>query len=159
MACGANALVFDFTIDRNTGLPHFTYGKDYTNPANIVLTDPGGWNQDGFVKYPHVEDTLSSVRLGAERSFADGWVKSVEFGVNYADREKTRASGLEAFMRLKNGPTTAIPGSALNSPVDLSFTGIPGSISYDIDAVQGLYNFVELVHPDVRNKTGRSMKS
>ena len=142
----------DFTIDRGTGLPQFTYGRDYTDPNAIVLTDPGGWGQDGFIKLPEVTDELTSLRLGAERTFEQGIFSSFEFGVNHADREKTRASGFEGFLRLRDGQEVAIPAGALNNPVDLNFTGIPGSISYDIDSVLGLYNFDQLLHQDVTNK-------
>ena len=55
-----------------TGLPNFTYDVDLADPANVVLTDPAGWGQAGFVKFPRVEDELTSLRLGAERSFDDG---------------------------------------------------------------------------------------
>lgn len=140
-------------ITDSDGKPHFTYGRDYTDPNTIVLTDPGGWGQDGFVKYPSVEDELTSLRLGAERSFETGIFRSFEFGINHADREKTRSSGFEGFLRLPDGATTlAIPADALMDPVDLGFTGVPGSISYDINQVFGLYELDELIHPDVRNK-------
>ncbi len=141
----------DFVIGSD-GLPQFSYGEDYTDPSNIVLTDPGGWGQDGFLKVPRVEDKLSSLRLSAERSFESGIFSSFEFGVNYADREKTRESGLEAFLRLRDGREVPIPTGALMDPADLDFTGIPGSIGYDIDAIMGLYNVDPLIHQDVTNK-------
>lgn len=142
----------DFVIGGD-GVPQFSYGRDYTDPNAIVLTDPGGWGQDGFVKFPEVEDELKSIRLGAERSFESGIFSSFEFGINRADRSKTRASGFEGFLRLPGGADTLpIPADALNDPADLGFTGIPGSISYDIDRIFGLYELDELVHQDVRNK-------
>jgi iron complex outermembrane recepter protein len=143
----------DFSIDRRTGLPTFSYGRDYADPASIVLTDPGGWGQAGFLKRPGVEDTLSSARLAVERTFDDSIMRSVEVGVNFAEREKLRKSGFEGFLRLPDGATTlAIPAAMLNDPADLSFTGVPGMISYDTNRVLGLYTLEELVHQDVRNK-------
>ncbi|KGM53522.1 hypothetical protein N800_07440 [Lysobacter daejeonensis GH1-9] len=148
-----NTANVDFTIDTATGLPHFTYDVDLADPANVVLTDPAGWGQAGFVKFPSVEDELTSLRVGAERSFDDGIFSSVEFGANRAEREKTRRSGLEAFLRVPNGGLSMpIPGSAINDPADLGFTGIPGSISYDIMQVYGLYEIDPHSHPDIRNK-------
>jgi iron complex outermembrane recepter protein len=145
------------TVDFVTGdhgLPQFTYGRDYTDPNTIVLTDPGGWGQDGFVKFPKVEDELKSIRLGAERSFETGIFSSFEFGINHADREKTRNSGFEGFLRLPNGADTmAIPSNALLNPVDLGFTGVPGTITYDIDQILGLYDVDQLIHQDVFNKS------
>ncbi|MEZ0469651.1 TonB-dependent receptor [Luteimonas salinilitoris] len=141
----------DFVIDRSSGLPTFTYREDYTDPSNLVLTDPGGWGQEGFIKFPEVEDRLASLRLGAERRFDAGIFSSVEFGVNHADREKTRRSGLEAFLRLPDGEVP-IPADALTAPVDLGFTGIRGSIGYDTGAVLPLYVIDEHSHSDIRNK-------
>jgi iron complex outermembrane recepter protein len=144
----------DFTLDREKGLGHFTYGEDYADPSNIVLTDPGGWGQDGFIKRPSVEDELKSVRLNAERLFNDSIFSSLEFGLNFADREKTRSSGLEAFLRLPGSPgaEVPIPTECLTAPADLDFTGIPGSIGYDIDCVFALYTVDPLIHQDVVNK-------
>ena len=143
----------DFVIGDH-GRPHFTYGLDYTDPSTIVLTDPGGWGQEGFVKFPEVEDTLTSIRLGAERNFETGIFSSFEFGINHADREKTRSSGLEAFLRLPGGAETlAIPADALLDPVSLDYTGIPGTITYDLRQVFGLYDLDPLTHQDVFNKS------
>lgn len=143
----------DFTIGEK-GLPHFTYGLDYADPSVVVLTDPGGWGQDGFMKTPTVEDELTSVRLGAERNFETGIFSSFEFGINHANREKTRSSGFEGFLRLPGGADTmAIPAGALLDPVSLRYTGIPGTIAYDINQVLGLYDIDPLVHQDVHNKS------
>ncbi|MFM7347879.1 MAG: TonB-dependent receptor plug domain-containing protein, partial [Erythrobacter sp.] len=35
---------------------------DYTNPANALLTDPGGWGQVGFIKEPIIKDELHQLR-------------------------------------------------------------------------------------------------
>lgn len=132
--------------------PSFSYGRDYTDPQAIVLTDPGGWGQDGFIKYPKVEDELKSLRMSAKNVFDDGMFSSLEAGVNYADREKMRASGLEAQLRLKGGSEVAVPSELIESSVDLGFTGIPGILSYNAGNALGLYDFDPLVHPDVANK-------
>lgn len=143
----------NFTIGSH-GRPQFDYDLDYTDPSIIVLTDPGGWGQDGFIKSPEVEDTLTSVRLGAERNFESGIFSSFEFGINHADREKTRNSGFEGFLRLPNGADElTIPAGALRSPVSLGYTGIPGTITYDIDQILGIYDIDQLVHQDVFNKS------
>ena len=139
-------------IDRNKGLTYLDYGRNYTDPAQIVLTDAGGWAQDGYVKYPHVEDAMTSLRLGAERSFSEGIFRSVEFGVNHAHREKSRAAGLEAILRIPGG-SMAIPSGMLRDPVDLGLNGIAGSIAYDPMAAFGLYTLEPKMHNDIRNKT------
>lgn len=139
-------------IDRDKGLTYLDYGRNYTDPAQLVLTDAGGWAQDGYVKYPHVEDAMTSLRLGAERSFIDGIFSSVEFGVNHAHREKSRAAGLEAILRIPGG-SMVIPSGILQEPVDLALNGIAGSVAYDPLAALELYTLESKMHNDIRNKT------
>ncbi|MBB5207863.1 TonB-dependent receptor [Chiayiivirga flava] len=150
---GARAGVFDtvdFRLDPE-GPPSLSFGADYTDPAYVVLTDPGGWGQDGYIKTPQVEDELTSYRGSVERSFADGPFRSVEFGLNYADREKTR-SVPEAFLDLLADETT-VPGGLLLNPVDLSFSGIPGSLAYDInDVLAQFYTLRDNINADIVNK-------
>lgn len=131
--------------------PNLSFGLDYTDPTRIVLTDPGGWGQDGYIKTPQIEDELTSFRASAERSFAEGMFTSVEFGVNFADREKTR-SVPEAFLDLI-ADETVLPAGVLLRPVDLSFAGVPGSISYNInDVLAQYYNLRDNIHADIVNK-------
>ena len=86
--------------------PTFSFGRDYTDPTQIVLTDPGGWGQDGYLKTPEIEDELTSYRIDLARSFMDGPFSSVEFGLNYSDREKQR-SVPEFFLDLITDQTGA----------------------------------------------------
>ena len=140
----------DFVLDPN-GRPTLSFGLDYTDPNAIVLTDPGGWGQDGYIKKPEIDDTLSSLRLSAERSFEQGWLSSVEFGVNYADREKQRQVP-EAFLDLI-ADETVLPGDLILPPVDLGFTGIPGSFAYEINEVLArYYTLRDNINADILNK-------
>ena len=150
----------DFRLDQSTGKPTLSFGLDYTDPALIVLTDPGGWGQDGYIKTPQVEDELTSFRLDFERRFDSGMFSSVEFGANYSDREKQR-SVPEAFLELVGGPARGEPGADevvvdprfILNPVDLSFTGIPGSFSYDINGVlREYYELADNINADILNK-------
>jgi iron complex outermembrane recepter protein len=139
------------TIDRRTGLPTLSFGIDYADPGRIVLTDPGGWGQDGYIKFPEFEDELRSARFTLERTFESGFARSLEFGANYSNREKSR-SVAEAFLDLNARPTT-IPSGLLQRPANLSFTGIPGMIAYDVTrAFQTLYTARTHLHPDILNK-------
>lgn len=141
----------NFTLDPN-GAPNLDFGLDYTDPSLIVLTDPGGWGQNGYIKTPEVEDTLTSFRLGLEQSFVEGAISSIEAGVNYADREKSRRVP-EAFLDLIGGPEVSIPASFLRNPANLSFTGIPGTIAYDINGVLAqFYTLRDNINADIVNK-------
>lgn len=141
----------DVLINRRTGLPDLNFRLNYADPSIIRLTDPGGWGQDGYVKYPEFEDELRSVRAGLTRSLESEWFSGVDFGLNYSKREKSRAVA-EAFLDLPGRTPTAIPGDILVDPVDVSFTGIPGVISYDIQRAFGLYRPRTNINQDILNK-------
>lgn len=141
----------DFTVNVHGGFPQFDFSRDYTDPTQIVLTDPGGWGQDGYIKTPSIKDSLDSFRADAERSFASGPFKSVEFGINYGDREKTRRVP-ESFLDLIQDETV-VPSDLIIDPVDLSHAGVPGTLSYEINPVlRRFYTLRANVHPDITNK-------
>lgn len=101
---------------------------DYTNPANVLLTDPGGWGQVGFIKEPQIKDDLNQLRAEAEYELDKGILSSVAAGIIYTDREKSFNSN-EGFLRegsvFSNG-TSALPNNLGNTDT--------GSIGLDIIA-------------------------
>lgn len=132
------------------GVPQTTGTLNYADPALIRLNDSGGWNQDGFVKFPQVTDDLKSLRLSGKYEL-DGMFTSVDFGLNYSEREKTRQSN-EFFLDLKASPTT-IPANLLTAPTSHAFAGLGDVIAYDAQgAYDTLYNLRRLIHQDVFNK-------
>ena len=132
------------------GFPQITHMFNYADTSIIKLNDAGGWNQDGFVKFPQVTDKLNSLRLSATRAF-DGVFSSADFGVNYSKRRKTRQSN-EFFLDLKQSPTD-IPASMLLQPASHAFAGLGDVVNYDVQAAfDNLYNLRRLVHQDVYNK-------
>lgn len=136
--------------------PQFTFSRDYADPASIVLTDPGGWGQDGYIKTPEIDDKLTSFRVDFEKVFAEGMFSSVKFGLNRADRSKQRQVP-EAFLDLLNNRAPAVIDQRfLIRPVDLSHAGVPGSISYDINGVLGTYyRLRDNINADIVNKQWR----
>ena len=90
---------------------------DYTNPANVLLTDPGGWGQVGFIKQPQINDELHQLRAETYWEFDGGILDKITVGWLYTDRQKDFDSN-ESFLRptaaFGNGlrvPTGAIVGS------------------------------------------------
>lgn len=61
---------------------------DYTDPANALLTDPGGWSQVGFLREPEINDELTQLRAELEYEFDGGFLESIQVGWLYTDREK-----------------------------------------------------------------------
>lgn len=120
----------------------FDFGYDYTDPNNIVLTDAGGWGQDGYIKDFKVEDSLVSLRLDAERTFDSGWFSSLEFGVNLTDRNKSRASN-ESFLCLnacRDGAEVDVPASAFTGS-GFGYAGLNGILGWDaLSLYNNLYN-------------------
>lgn len=90
---------------------------DYTDPANSLLTDPGGWGQVGFLKQPKIDDELHQLRTESYWEFDGGLIDRITVGWLYTDRTKNFDSN-ESFLRptaaFGNGfrvPDSAIVGS------------------------------------------------
>lgn len=103
---------------------------DYTDPSVIVLTDPGGWGQVGFLRNTEIEDELSQLRLEAEYELETPVFSSITGGVLVTNREKTFDDN-PFFLResdsFVNGEL-AIPQGAIIGKTD------SGSIGFDIIA-------------------------
>ena len=153
MYAGTRAGVLDTVdfVNRGDRAPLFDYGYDYTDPNLIVLTDPGGWGQDGYIKKPQINDELSSVRASMEKSFNGDFFTSLQFGINFSDREKSRKVP-EAFLDLLVDETV-LPAGYLLRPVDLGFAGVPGSFSFRInDVLADFYGLRDNINADIANK-------
>lgn len=129
------------------------FGYDYGDPGAMVLTDPGGWGQDGYIKDFEVKDSLTALRFDLERTFDSGWLSSVEFGMNVTDRKKSRASN-EAFLDLAGGvneapiPTQYLTGSGYG------FGGVSSILGLDALGMYngGVYARRGNVNGDINNK-------
>ena len=139
-SAGANA-----RLDFRTGNGSYVFGSslNYADPAIILLTDPQGWGQSGYIKEPQISDDLMALRFSATRRIEEGPFSSIEFGVNISERDKSKDS-VESFLDLDCPGTTAnnqcaapIPTRLRQTPTALSFLGIPGMVSYDPLAVLG----------------------
>lgn len=86
---------------------------DYTDPANALLTDPGGWGQVGFIKEPEIEDELNQLRAELDYEFDGGFLSSISVGYLYTDREKSFDSN-ESFLR----PSASFVDGALAVPTN-----------------------------------------
>jgi iron complex outermembrane recepter protein len=137
----------------------FTPNLNYADPNLIKLGDPLGWGsplgantQDGFINKPQVEDELTSLRLSAEYLFDEGAVKSVEFGVNRTDRDKTKLDkGYYLTLKGYDGSANyleSVPSQYLLSPTSLAFFGMGDVLSYDSLA---FYNDGNYTETDVAN--------
>ncbi len=142
---------------RGNGSFIFSSVLDYTDPTLIMLTDPQGWGQAGFIKEPQTDDELRALRVTAERQLDNGPFSSMEFGVNYSERSKDKTS-IESFVDLigGNNQSVPIPTQFRTGSTALDFIGIPGMISYNPLALLNSGNVYVLrpnLNADVISKT------
>ncbi|RGP41243.1 hypothetical protein BPTFM16_01539 [Altererythrobacter insulae] len=117
---------------------------DYTDPGTVLLTDPGGWGQVGFIKEPIIEDELNQLRAELGYELDNGFIKSVAVGWLYTDRAKTFDSN-EGFIRASDAfvdGALAIPADAIVGSTDTGGLGMD-IIAYDPSNffVDGTYVF------------------
>lgn len=118
-----------FTFPRN-GRYSVDTQLDYTDPGTVLLTDPGGWGQVGFIKEPKIDDELHQLRAEADYAFDSGFLSSITVGWIYTDREKTFDSN-ESFLRESaafTGGSLAIPAGSIVGSTDT------GGLGFDIIA-------------------------
>jgi hypothetical protein len=99
---------FQFQIPVGAGLPRFTPGVNFTNPAIIKLTDVGGWGHDATMHHPIVEDTLGAAKLNAKREI-DGFFRDVQAGLSYSKREKSHEDVSQLYALKNNRAITTVP--------------------------------------------------
>ena len=109
----------------SSGALSLTINENLADPARVLLADPYGWGAQGFVKVATIEDELKTYRFDIQHELPGKAVSSIEFGVNYADRRKSRTFR-EGFLRTANA-TAPVPASAIAGSVDLGFGGL-GSV-------------------------------
>jgi iron complex outermembrane receptor protein len=104
---------------------------DYTDPANVLLTDPGGWGQVGFVKQPKINDELHQLRAEAYWEFDGGIIDKITVGWLYTDREKDFDSN-ESFLRptAAFGDGLAVPTGAIVGSTNTKSLGMD-ILAYD----------------------------
>jgi len=121
--------------------PSFALQNAYTNPAQ-VLVGPTIYGA-GYSRFPHVEDELKSVRFDVSHP-AGGWFSSVQGGVNYDDRTKTKVQP-EANLNANANCPCQISAADLLSPTNLSFSGTPSALAWNVPAV--IANYFQPIMP------------
>ena len=145
----------------------FTHNLNYGDYNLIRLTSPLGWGgdqtsvdgrrirggQDGYYNNRIINDEIKQYRLEIEREVS-GFLRSVQFGLNYTDRSK-RLTPDEAFLGLvanTDGLTSVTVPTQFRLPTtNLSYLGLGPVISYNpIDLLNaGIYQLVPNPYGDV----------
>lgn len=108
----ADTLTFNFAPDGQYSIDGLI---DYTDPANVLLTDPGGWGQVGFLREPETNDELHQLRAEAYWEFDGGFIDRIVAGWLYTDRSKDFDNN-GTFLRPGTGfvnSSLAIPSSII----------------------------------------------
>ena len=121
--------------------PTFTLQNSYSNPSQVLVgpTIYGG----GYSRFPHVVDELKAFRLQATR-LLDGPFSDVMVGANYDDRTKDKHQP-EGGLNTLGNTFDQIPSNLLLSPANLSFSGTPGSLAWNVPGV--LANYFQPIAP------------
>jgi len=125
----------------NSSSPSFTLGNGYTDPTK-VLVGPTIYGA-GYSRFPHVVDELKSVRLDAGHALS-GWFSELQGGLNFDDRTKNKTQP-EANLNANANCPCQIASQYLLSPTNLSFSGTPSAIAWNVPAV--LANYFQPIQP------------
>lgn len=120
--------------------------RDWGNPDAVGSADA----QDGFLNRPEIEDEMKAVKLGAKRVLEEGMFSSLEFGVNYSERTKSKLNK-GFYLTLNDYPNrVAVPEQFRMGTVGLDFLGMGQMIAYDPLALynSGIYSEVDAASVD-----------
>ena len=114
------------------GFSQINPGFDYSDPATLFLANT--IYGSGYGKTPQVDDELMSYKLAGNLPLEGDTFSSIDFGINYADREKNKHQP-EGGINLGAQGVTAIPSQYQYGLVDLGFAGVGMIPSWDVPAV------------------------
>ena len=157
---GRNAVgatdTLDFRINED-GVVQFTSRLNYADPNGIFLTSSQGWGQDvipggqdGYMNTPSIEDEIKAARVTARRELHQSPFSSIDFGVNYSEREKSFVND-QFYLRIPGRGSPSVPAEFLLAPTDLGYLGISEVLSYDALGLvnSGFYDLVRNPNADV----------
>lgn len=111
----ADTLTFTFPQD---GQYTIDTQLDYTDPGNLLLIDPGGWGQVGFLRVPETNDELHQLRAETYWEFDGGFIDRIVAGWLYTDRNKDFDNN-GIFLRAGSGFTNGVGGNRAPIPSNL----------------------------------------
>lgn len=126
---------------KDSGFSQLVPGRDYSDPATLYLNNT--IYGSGYGKTPSVEDELKTFRLQATFGGGD-WFSSVDTGINYADREKSKRQP-EGNINLGAQGPTPIARDLQYGLVDLGFAGVGYIPSWNVPAAVARYMIFEPV--------------
>lgn len=146
------------------GFPQLDPGFNYADSSNVYLGDAapwGGWSHDGAMRNPKVTDQLTTARFSGAHDIEWGGFKTIELGVDYSHRVKTRQVD-EWDLCLKgwnqatfdcHGTRVRVADADLLEPTNLDWAGFGGVLSYYLpDIIDTYYDKRAIRNEDNLNK-------
>ena len=80
------------SLDPSGMFYNYKFGADLSDPTALVIRGVAAWGggQDGYYKNFTVVDRVSSQRVNLIRSFDEGFISSIDFGINLTQRNKNK---------------------------------------------------------------------
>ncbi len=151
-----------FNTPAGFGYPNFRPAVDLSDPSTMVFTDPDNYGYNGRQEFDRQDDTIHALRLQA--SHPVGWIfSSMDLGVDYSDRTKTKHADVDFAYLNGNGSTldtyqnhfsAPINPSLLYNPTSLGYGGIPGILNYNV--LGAMYSQFQLVQKNGRGDWSRN---
>ncbi|HBK92702.1 MAG TPA: TonB-dependent receptor [Parvularcula sp.] len=129
---------FHFPLE---GFPTYSEGLNYADASQVSLGDRapwGGWAHDGAIRFPHVEEEVVSVDLRGTLDL-DGFIDSIDFGVNRTEREKDKTVDDNDLFLLNGRQQVLVDPQFLVDPTSLSFAGFGNVLSINLPAALDTY--------------------
>jgi iron complex outermembrane recepter protein len=129
------------------GITNLTSMQNYSDYNTSFLTDPGGWGggptRAGYVGHPSFTDEVKAIRAAVERKLSTSFLSNVSFGVNYAERTKSKYEW-QSMLALPGGVSHAVVPDAFRTGIqNTDFFGNPyGMIGYDAIGLYGSGYFI-----------------
>ncbi len=129
-----------FTTPSGFGFPDFNSNFGFDNSANAAFTDPDNYSYNGREEFDRQKDRIKSARFSISHSL--GWIfDSVDVGVNYSDRVKSKHADVFFAYLLGNGNglTTGAYNHHFSAPIDPSL--VNGHTSLGYGGIGNIFNY------------------
>lgn len=152
-----DSIGFDIDLD---GVPQYSPGFDYGDASQVQLGDIapwGGWGHDGTIRFPDVEDDLTTADVHLIQDLTDSFVgdvvSQITYGINYADREKSKVVD-DNNLFLKDGrANVSVDQQHLVAPASVNFAGFGSTFAFDLNSgLPVYYDMAPILNADKYNK-------
>jgi iron complex outermembrane receptor protein len=137
---GHNLDYSDYSLMQLGGPLSWGWSSALNEKYGVVGTDYENQLQDGFINAPTIDDELTALKFAAAHEIENDVISSVEFGVSYREREKTKNSEgyfmtLSSFSYPDNPGMMTVPEEYRQGTANLDFIGMGDMIAYDTNGL------------------------